>query len=226
MEKLINRLRFPLMFLLLIWGVHLIQVIFQVRISFLGVFPRDVSGLLGIVFSPLIHGDFNHLVSNSFPLLVSMVIINSFYSKVFKKSFFLIYILSGLSVWLFARANVYHIGASGVVYGLVSFIFWTGVFRKNLKSIGLALIVTFLYAGMIGGVLPIKEGISWESHLYGGFVGIIVAFLFRNSIESDEKEQAKPLESEFEDRPFLPNDTFDKTRAERQREQFGDWFSD
>jgi len=91
-------------------------------------------------------------------------------------SFFMIYIITGFSVWLFGR-SVYHIGASGVVYGLISFIFWSGVFRRNLKSIVLALIVIILYSGYLGGIVPNKEGISWESHLLGGIVGIVVASL-------------------------------------------------
>ncbi len=130
-------------------------------------------------------------------------------------SFVFIYLLTGFSVWLFGR-SVYHIGASGVVYGLVSFIFWSGIFRRNIKSIVLALIVTILYSGYLQGIVPFQEGISWESHLLGGIVGIIVAFLFKGIIEQDE-EQPDPWANESTDQEYyLARDTFEMTKEERR----------
>lgn len=153
-------------------------------------------------------------------------------------AFALLYILTGIAVWLFARP-VYHIGASGVVYGLVSFIFWSGIFRKQVRSIILALIVTVLYSGMFLGILPNEDGISWESHLLGAFVGIIVAFIYRKKKASrDEWEEQflrrrRTEEEEMETYFFAP-DTFEKTRQERAEEAFwlnfrrenDDWTSD
>ena len=134
-------------------------------------------------------------------------------------------------VWMFAR-NVFHIGASGVVYGLVSFIFWNGIFRRSLQSIILALIVTILYSGYFAGILPNQEGISWESHLLGGIVGIFVAYYFKEELEADEKEKPASweLEQESEKLPFLNPDSFEKTRQERNRQapekrNFPDWYS-
>ncbi len=116
---------------------------------------------------------------------------------------------------MFGR-SVYHIGASGVVYGLVSFIFWSGIFRRNIKSIVLALIVTILYSGYLQGIIPFQEGISWESHLLGGITGILVAFLFKGIIEADE-EKNNPWENESTDKtPYFAGDTFDMTRNERR----------
>ena len=130
---------------------------------------------------------------------------------------------------MFGR-EVLHIGASGVIYGLISFIFWNGVFRRNIKSIVLALIILMLYSGMFLGVLPNQPGISWESHLIGAIVGIIVSFMFRHEVEKDEiptyqvdVEDAHLLDEEGE--YFLDRDTFSKTRNERMRNQ-SDWFSD
>ena len=181
-----------------------------------GIFPRAADGLIGILSAPLIHGSWEHLFSNSAPFFVTTTIIHFFYKKVAWPSFIFIYLLTGLLVWLFGR-SVYHIGASGVVYGLVSFIFWTGIFRRNMKSIVLALIVTVLYSGYLGGILPEKEGISWESHLIGGIVGIIVAFVFKSMIEVDE-EQHDPWAHELlaDAEYYLPRDTFEMTKSERE----------
>jgi len=130
-------------------------------------------------------------------------------------SFIFIYLLTGAAVWLFGR-SVYHVGASGVVYGLVSFIFWSGVFRRNIKSIVLALIVTILYSGYLQGIIPFQEGISWESHLLGGLVGIFVAFLFKGIIENDE-EATNPWQDESTDtQRYFPEDVFDMTKEERK----------
>ena len=185
-----------------------------------GVYPRTLGGLRGIFLSPFIHGSLHHLFSNSIPLFVLLFMTLFFYRRVAFSSIMLIYILTGLGVWAFARPYVYHIGASGVVYGLVSFVFWTGIFRRNLKSVVLALIVTTLYSGYFLGVLPNQEGISWESHLIGGIVGILVAFLFKNSIEIDENKR-DPWANEENPEYFLPRDAFEKTLEERRREEMG-----
>ncbi len=133
------------------------------------------------------------------------------------QAFWLIYFLTGTAVWLFARP-VSHIGASGVVYGLVAFIFWNGIFRRSLRSIILAGIVMLLYSGMFMGVLPDQEGISWESHLLGSLVGIFVAYFFKADLEEEEEEKATdPFADErtTEKRPYLPVDVFEKTKSQR-----------
>ena len=180
-----------------------------------GIFPREVDGLVGIVTAPLVHGSWEHLFSNAAPLLVTTTIIHFFYKRVAWTSFIFIYFLTGVAVWLFGR-SAYHIGASGVVYGLVSFIFWSGIFRRNIKSIILALIVTILYSGYLGGIVPFKEGVSWESHLLGAIVGIVIAFLFKGIIEKDE-EYVDPWEDEIHAQAeyYLPRNTFDMTKKER-----------
>ncbi len=221
-QRLYSSIKMPFQFLMLIWLIQAIQTLFYIDFGFLGLLPRNIEGLKGVLLAPLIHGDFAHLISNSVPLFVLSVIILFFYRRIAIKSFILIYLLTGLSVWLFARGNVFHIGASGVVYGLVSFVFWMGIFRRSLKAIILALIVTLLYSGMFLGVLPNQEGISWESHLLGGLVGIFVAFLYKDTIEQDEEaqkysweEEKNQLDSDF----FLRQDTFERKKWEQQRDE-------
>jgi len=168
----------PLLFPILLWIIHLVSIYLNEDLSRLGLLPRKPVGLLGIITSPLIHGDFSHLVSNTFPLLILGWIIFYFYPKISYLLFIFIYFTTGLLVWIFAR-QVYHIGASGIVYGFVSFLFFSGIFRKDNTSVSLALVITFLYGGIVWGMLPGLKGISWESHLLGAITGLAAAFLFR-----------------------------------------------
>jgi len=163
---------------MLLWVIYLITYLFEIPTFKLGILPRNFSGLVGIFTSPLIHGGFSHLVSNSTPLIFMGLGIFYFYPKVAYKVFTVIYFGTGILVWIFAR-EVYHIGASGIIYGFASFLFFSGIFRKDNRSIALALVVIFLYGGLIWGVLPVEKGVSWESHLFGAIVGVITAFIFR-----------------------------------------------
>ena len=129
----------------------------------------------------------------------------------------MIYLLTGIAVWVGAR-SVFHIGASGVVYGLMTFVLGNGLFRRNIKSIVLALSVFIFYSGMLVGVLPNQEGISWESHLFGALVGLFVAFFYKEEIEEDELDE-EIIEDDIADadRPFfLERDVFEMTREERR----------
>jgi membrane associated rhomboid family serine protease len=177
------------------WIVYLITLALNLDLSRMGILPRDMIGILGILSGPVVHANFSHLLSNTMPLLILGWTIFFFYSKVSYKSFIVIYVLTGLFVWLFAR-EVYHIGASGIVYGFVSFLFFSGIFRRDNKSIAIALIVTFLYGGIVWGVLPGQKGISWESHLFGGIAGIITAFIFRK-IDPPKKYDWEDEEDDF-----------------------------
>jgi len=219
-NKLIESVKNAFYLVSVLWAVHLLQHFMSLELGFLGIYPRQVWGLKGILTAPLIHADIQHLISNSIPIFVLTATIFFFYNRVALRSYLMIYLLTGLMVWLFAR-TVFHIGASGVVYGLVSFIFWNGIFRRSLQSIVLALIITFLYSGYFAGILPNQAGISWESHLLGGLVGIFVAYYFKEEIELEEKLQphAWEVEPEKETVPFLARDIFEKTKAERLKEQ-------
>jgi membrane associated rhomboid family serine protease len=166
----------------------------------------------------LIHGEWQHLISNTVPLAALSAVVFLFFRRVAVKVFLLIYFLSGLSVWLFGRPDTHHIGASGVVYGLIAFVFWSGLFRRNLRSIVLALIVLVMYSGYFAGIVPGEDGVSWESHLFGGIIGILVAWIFKSRIEPDEIVQPI-VENPEPERYFLPRDVFEKTIAEREEER-------
>jgi len=178
-KKLLESFLVPLIFPAILWIVHSLSVLLNIDFSNLGLLPRNWPGIIGIITAPLIHANYSHLISNTFPLIISGWVIFFFYNKISQLLFIFIYVVTGITVWLFAR-EVYHIGASGIVYGFVSFLFFSGIFRKDNKSIALSLIITFLYGGMVWGVLPGMKDISWESHLFGALTGLIAAFIFRN----------------------------------------------
>ena len=178
LNKFLRSLVIPVTFIVLLWAIHFSQTIFNLPFSHYGILPRKLSGFIGILSAPLIHANFSHLVSNTPTLLILSVAVIYFYPTLSLKGLASIYLLTGILVWLFAR-QVYHIGASGIIYGLLGFLFFSGIFRKDNRSIALALLVTFVYGGLVWGILPGVKGISWESHLFGGISGIIVAFIFR-----------------------------------------------
>lgn len=193
-KAIFNKLVIPLIFPLLLWVIHLITYLVEIYPYKLGILPRNFSGLVGVLTSPLIHGGFSHLISNTAPLVFMGLGIFYFYPKVAYKVFTIIYLGTGILVWLFAR-EVYHIGASGIIYGFVSFLFFSGIFRKDNRSIALALVVILFYGGLIWGVLPVEQGVSWESHLFGAIVGVIAAFLFRK-VDPPKKYDWENEESE------------------------------
>lgn len=220
-KHLYNSLLLPGIMVAVLWLIHSLQWLTGIRLSSWGVLPRDADGIWGILFSPLLHSDWGHLLSNTPPFFVLSAIIFYFYRKVAIPAYLMIYGMTGLAVWLFGRGYTYHIGASGVIYGLVAFVFWSGMFRRNIRSIALALIVAFYYGSMMMGILPGQEGISWESHLYGALIGIFVAYWFKEKIEEDERpnEYSWQKESELPEAPFLDPDTFEKTKSEREKEK-------
>jgi len=189
----INSLLFPIVFLTIMWGVFYFEVHQQISLSNLGVIPRTVFGLLGILFMPLLHGDIAHITSNSLPLLVLTTLLIYFYKEISVKVGVLIYLFTGLLVWLFADLDGtkgVHVGASGLIYGLTGFLFVSGIIRKNKALFGVSLLVTFLYGTIIWGVLPMEvqmalristvyKNISWEGHLFGFVTGVVFAFVYR-----------------------------------------------
>ena len=196
-KQTISKFITPLFFPLLLWIVHLISFFFQIDLTRMGILPRNLAGLLGIITAPMVHGDFSHLISNTIPLVVLGWIIFFFYPKVSYLAFGFIYFFTGLLVWIFAR-QVYHIGASGVVYGFVSFLFFSGLFRRDNKSISLALIITFLYGGLVWGMIPGWKGISWEAHLFGAITGLAAAYLFRKIDPPAKKYDWEDEEDDFD----------------------------
>jgi len=179
-DKVISSIAISFLFIFFIWLIMVFEAYTGFDLTKLGIYPRKASGLVGVFSSPLIHADFSHLVSNSITLFVLMFILFYTYRKSAIRVFIIVYVFSGLTVWLVARP-AYHIGASGLVYGLLSFLFFIGVLRKDTRSIALSLLITFLYGGLVWGVLPIDPKVSFESHLLGAISGAVCAIIFRKT---------------------------------------------
>jgi membrane associated rhomboid family serine protease len=199
LSKFLKSLVVPVTFIGLLWAIHFSQTVFNLPFTHYGILPRKISGLVGILSAPLVHANYPHLISNTPTLLILSVAIIYFYPTLSLKGLASIYILTGVLVWLFAR-QVYHIGASGVIYGQLGFLFFSGIFRKDNRSIALSLLVTFVYGGFVWGILPGVKGISWESHLFGGISGIIVSFIYRKydpyiKYEWEQEEEAEANEN-------------------------------
>ncbi len=189
---------YPLFFVLLIWLVFWFEIRFGFVFNSYGVHPGKLLGLRGVIFSPFIHSGIDHLYSNTIPLFVLSVALFYFYRKIAWKVVIFGILLSGLLTWTIGRpAN--HIGASGLIYVLVSFTFFKGIFAKHYRLIALSLIVVFLYGSMIWGTLPIEDGISWEGHLSGMITGLLFAVIFR-------KEIAKPKKYVWEEEHYNEDD--------------------
>ena len=208
-KRLYISLVFPAVCLLLLWGVEGMERLANWDLSWLGIFPRSLKGIVGILTAPLIHGGWEHLVSNSTPFFFLSAGLIYFYRPIAPKVLLLIYLLSGLWVWVAGR-QVWHIGLSGVIYGLAFFLFFSGVFRKNAQSLALALVVALFYGSMVWGVLPLKAGTSWESHLFGALAGILAAFHFRRV-----ELAIKTKRYEWEKEPEWAYDTMDSWNYRR-----------
>ena len=191
----------PVLFVLFIWVVYWIEVRFGFNLNFLGVFPRKVAGLPGIFFSPFIHSGISHLYHNSIPLLVLTASTFYFYRSIAWKVIVYGILLSGLLTWIIGRPS-YHIGASGLIYVLVSFIFFKGVFTGYYRLVALSLLMVFLYGSMIWYTLPVDESISWEGHLAGFVTGFVFALIFKKNLAKPQKykweeEDYNEAEDEF-----------------------------
>ncbi|MBA3647163.1 MAG: rhomboid family intramembrane serine protease [Chitinophagales bacterium] len=184
-RKLSISIFIPLMFVVLLWLVFIIQWSTRADFYKYGILPRHVSGLAGIVFTPFIHGSWDHLFSNSIPLLILGSVMIYFYRDIAYKVFLWIWLADGLGVWLFAREE-YHIGASGLVYGMVGFVFFSGILRRNRKLLALSLVIIFLYGSIIWGILPFLIDISWEAHLFGLLAGIFFSVYYLHRGPSDD----------------------------------------
>jgi membrane associated rhomboid family serine protease len=144
-----------------------------------GVRPRQWIGLPGILFAPMLHAGFMHLIANSIPLLVLGTTMLLLYPTASFRVLPALYLGPGMAVWLFGKEGV-HVGASGLVYGLVSYIFVAGLIRRDRRAIAASMLVAFMYGTLIWGVLPIRVGVSWETHLAAALIGVSMAIMLRH----------------------------------------------
>jgi len=197
-NKILNALVYPVFFVMIIAVIHLIQYVFEISFTNYGVYPREQKGLIGIVTSPLIHGSYSHLFNNSIPLLILGSALFYFYKEIAFKVSVWVYLMVGVWTWIYAR-EAYHIGASGLLYGLFSFLLISGFLRRNKNLIALSFAVIFLYGSLVWGIFPIDVKISFEAHLWGFVAGIILAIYYR-------KQGTQKVEHVWEDDDGLDDD--------------------
>ena len=166
-------------FIAFLWFIKCNEWVFNQPLVSLGVQPSSWGGLIGVVFAPLIHGSAEHLVSNSLPILLLGSALIYGYPKSRWYVVSIVWILSGIGVWLFARP-VFHIGASGLTHGVFFYLLVISILRRDHRSVALMMMAFFMYGSMLLTIFPREAGISFEYHLFGGIAGVICAFLFRN----------------------------------------------
>ncbi|WP_100616303.1 rhomboid family intramembrane serine protease [Confluentibacter citreus] len=193
---------YPLLFLLFIWMVFWFEVRFGFNFSNYGIYPQTIKGLRGILLSPFVHGSILHIYHNSIPLFVLSMALFYFYRPIAWKVIIFGILMSGFFTWCIGRPS-YHIGASGLVYVLVSFTFFKGIFSKYYRLVALSLLVVFLYGSMIWYTFPIEEGVSWEGHLSGLLTGFLFALFFKRKIVKPKKYAWEQDDYNADDDPFL-----------------------
>jgi len=208
-KKFVYSLILPSVFVFTIWVVWLLDYYDNLNLYQYGNLPRSQSGIIGIFISPFLHSDLNHIISNSITLLILGTGIIFFYRQLAYKIILLLWTVGGLFVWMAARDS-YHIGASGLIYGIASFLFFGGIFRKDVRLTAISLLVVFLYGGLVWGIFPFTPGISWEYHLISALCGLVLAQIYKKegpslptppfddetNEEMDEEDVVNPKETE------------------------------
>lgn len=223
-KQLYRSLFYPVLFVALCWIIQFTAESNRYNLSTWGVLPREAAGLPGIFTSVFVHADYNHLASNSIPILVLGLLLFFFYRRIAIPAFIWIWLISGIWLWIGGRnpelRPTYHLGASTLVYGLATFLFFSGIFRKHLQLMATSAVVVFLYGSIMWGIFPLKEEMSWEGHLFGALAGVMVAFNYRKEgpqrkrydWENEEQNEETVGDSEQNDAP--PNDVLsDDARA-------------
>ncbi|AWM13137.1 rhomboid family intramembrane serine protease [Flavobacterium sediminis] len=188
----------PLVFVFAMWLVFWVEMKFNVNFHHYGIYPREWFGLKGVLLSPFLHSDFQHITNNSLALLVLLAMLQYFYKAQTVAVLFLGILFSGFGTWLLGRPS-YHIGASGLIYVLVSFIFFKGIFTKYYRLMAVSFVVVLLYGGMVWYMFPeVDQSVSWEGHLSGFLTGLSMALLIKTP------QFGKPMHYEWEHPDFNP----------------------
>ncbi len=202
-KRFIYSLVFPAFFLFLIWSAKIFEITMELSFVEGGVYPRRLSGLKGILLSPLIHGDWKHLVNNSMPVFFLSVALLYFYREIAYHIWFLIYLIGGILLWGVGR-QAYHIGASGLIYGLAAFLFLSGLIRRVRSLMAISLLVVFWYGSLVWGLLPFDVEVSFEAHITGALSGIILALVYRD--QGPEPDRSRLEEEEQDPDQWMDSD--------------------
>jgi membrane associated rhomboid family serine protease len=170
-----KNIRIALLTVMLLWMIHVLDLLLPMDLRLYGLQPRRIDGLWGILAAPFLHGGFGHLIANSGALFVLLTVSLSFSRKLTIMAVLIIFLLGGGLVWLFGSSNTVHIGASGVIFGLMGFLMFIGIFRREWNALLLSLAVFFFYGGALLSLLIHQPGISWTGHFFGFLSGVLAA---------------------------------------------------
>ena len=174
-----NSIVITTIFIILLWWLKLCETIFGWDFHQLGIYPLTTTGIIGIVTGPLVHGSWGHIIGNTLPILLLGTFLIYGYPKSRWWTLAIIWILSGIGVWLFGRES-YHIGASGLAHGMFFYLFLSGIFRRDKRSSAVMMIAFYMYGGMLLSIFPREPWISFEYHLFGALSGAFCAIAFRH----------------------------------------------
>ncbi|MFT4780199.1 MAG: membrane associated rhomboid family serine protease [Flavobacteriales bacterium] len=225
-KKLIDALLFNLFFLLIIWVIWWIEYEFGHRLSKWGTQPRTLRGAIGIITTPFLHGSLEHISGNTFSFVTLSSFLIFFYRSIAFKVLGLLYVCSGILLWLIAFGGN-HIGVSGVIYGLASFLFFSGVLRRDPQLLRVSLAVAFIYGSIVWWVLPIDASISWEGHLAGSVIGIVLSLAYRRKGPTPRKYQwelDEERESEEERLRLIEESAVDAQEIKSDEDPLKGWY--
>lgn len=214
-NELIDDIVWPAVMLMAIWIIFLFNINYSWGLLEFGIQPGIWEGLVGVIVSPFLHVDINHIFSNSVPFFVASAFTFHFFRKIAWRITLIIWFFAGFGVWLFATPGPTHVGASGIVYGLVAFMMTTGIIRKNRQLMAVSMLLVFLYGSMVWGVFPQisppGEGqISWQGHLSGAITGLTLAFFYRNEGPQDDSYFDDEDDDDDDDDVFWSRDYFEQ----------------
>lgn len=213
-KKFLGSLIIPLIIVAVMWAVMIIEVSLGVDLNRYGLIPHTVQGLIGILTLPFLHGNWEHLMANSVPVIVLGTALYYFYPTLANRVMLITYLGSGLLTWCLGNPNTTHVGASALIYGLNLFLIVSGFIRGNRQLIVISLIMVFLYGSFIWGMIPSlakPQNISWEGHLSGAIIGIVLALLLRKEgpqkevhhwEEDDDKNDSEDDDAESDEKPY------------------------
>jgi membrane associated rhomboid family serine protease len=213
---------YPTLLLIVMWLVFWAEHLFLFPFHKLGVLPRTLEGLKGIVFMPFIHSDreIQHIFNNSVPIFILLAALIYFYRSIALRVFVISWLMTGFLVWIYAEnKGAYHIGMSGVIYALAGFLFASGVLRKYLPLQGISLFVVFVYGSLIWGIFPMQQSVSWEGHFMGLVVGLILAVFYRKEGPQRPKYQFEIEKEMGIEPPDLEGIWLEKVRRAREEEE-------
>ena len=193
---------FPILFVLIIWITFWFDMKFNLNLKSYGIYPRSIKGLIGVLFSPFVHSSLEHLVNNSIPLFILSSFIFFFYKKLSWRIITLGILFSGIFTWIIGR-NSFHIGASGLIYVLMSFILFKGIFSKNFNLMALSLVVVFIYGSLVWYIFPLKQNMSWDGHLSGFLIGFLFALYFKQNVPKKYSYDWEKENFDVKNDPFI-----------------------